>query len=214
MWENKMLTQKILAVAQAGDEAILWILIALSILSVATMIERFFFIQRIMAKTRRIHNRIQIALQTYTLEDVEEISKDITTMEGRILSYGLKHIKEHGTKGLEELFNALTAMEKPKIERNLSFLATVGSTAPYIGLLGTVLGIMRAFHDLANAQEAGQQTVMAGISTALVATAIGLFVAIPAVVAFNYFQKKVKLILQNLDGVKELCLAYAKAKGN
>ena len=71
---------------------------------------------------------------------------------------------------------------------------------------------MKAFHDLATASEAGQQTVMAGISSSLVATATGLFVAIPAVIFYNYFQRQVKGVLTNLDGVKELCLAYAKRK--
>ncbi|MEI7973576.1 MAG: MotA/TolQ/ExbB proton channel family protein, partial [Bdellovibrio sp.] len=98
------------------------------------------------------------------------------------------------------------------LEKSLGFLATIGSNAPYIGLLGTVLGIMKAFHDLATAPEAGQQTVMAGISLALVATAAGLFVAIPAVVAYNAYQKQVKGILQSLDALKEMCLAYAKKK--
>ncbi len=89
----------------------------------------------------------------------------------------------------------------------------MGSNAPYIGLLGTVLGIMKAFNDLAMSPEAGQQTVMAGISLALVATAAGLFVAIPAVIFYNYYSKQVRSIFQSLESVKELCLAYAKKKG-
>jgi biopolymer transport protein ExbB len=72
---------------------------------------------------------------------------------------------------------------------------------------------MKAFNDLAQSPEAGQQTVMAGISLALVATAAGLAVAIPAVIAYNYYQRKVKGIMQSLEAVKELCLAYAKKKG-
>jgi biopolymer transport protein ExbB len=104
-------------------------------------------------------------------------------------------------------------IEKPELEKSLGFLATIGSNAPYIGLLGTVLGIMKAFQDLAQSADAGQQTVMAGISLALVATAAGLFVAIPAVISYNYFQKQVKGIMQNLESVKELCIAVAKKRG-
>lgn len=92
-------------------------------------------------------------------------------------------------------------------------MATIGSNAPYIGLLGTVMGIMKAFHDLSQASEGGQQAVMAGISAALVATAAGLFVAIPAVLAYNYFSKQARSILQNLDLTKELCISMAKKKG-
>jgi biopolymer transport protein ExbB len=72
---------------------------------------------------------------------------------------------------------------------------------------------MKAFNDLAQASDAGQQTVMAGIALALIATAAGLFVAIPAVIFYNYFNKQVKGILQSLDAVKELGMAYAKKKG-
>jgi len=135
-------------------------------------------------------------------------------LEGRALTMGLRYIKDHGVQGLEEVFNSFALNERPELERYLNFLATIGSNAPYVGLLGTVLGIMKAFHDLATAAEAGQQTVMAGISSSLVATATGLFVAIPAVIFYNYYQRQVKGVLQSLDSVKELCLAYAKSKGH
>jgi biopolymer transport protein ExbB len=72
---------------------------------------------------------------------------------------------------------------------------------------------MKAFNDLAQATDAGQQTVMAGISIALVATAAGLFVAIPASMFFNYFTRKVRSILSSIESVKELGLAYSKMKG-
>ena len=122
-------------------------------------------------------------------------------------------MKDSGSKGLEEVFNTYSLTERPDLERFLNFLATIGSNAPYIGLFGTVLGIMKAFNDLAQASDAGQQTVMAGIALALIATAAGLFVAIPAVIFYNYFNKQVKGILQSLDAVKELGMAYAKKKG-
>ena len=103
-------------------------------------------------------------------------------------------------------------IEKPKLEKNLNFLATVGSNAPFVGLLGTVLGIMKAFSDLAQSSGGGNDAVMAGIAHALVATAVGLFVAIPAVIGYNYFQKLVRQSLQSIDVARELCLAYAKTK--
>ncbi|MNL26742.1 Biopolymer transport protein ExbB [compost metagenome] len=125
----------------------------------------------------------------------------------------MKHMKDSGSRGLEEIFNTYALTERPELEKFLGFLATVGSNAVYVGLFGTVLGIMKAFNDLANAPEAGQQTVMAGISMALVATAAGLFVAIPAVISYNVYTKQVRGIFHSLDSVKELCLAYAKKKG-
>ena len=208
-----MLTDRIFAVAQIADQVVLWILIILSILSIGMILERFFTLRRVSKNSTAVRNRIRLALQSHSVDDVLELSKDPDTLEGRAVGHALKHIKENGSKGLEEVFNSYTLTEKPELERYLNFLATIGSNAPYIGLLGTVLGIMKAFNDLAQSTEAGQQTVMAGISLALVATAAGLFVAIPAVVFYNYYQRQVKGILQSLDAVKELCLAYAKKKG-
>jgi biopolymer transport protein ExbB/TolQ len=208
-----MLSEKIFAFAHVADQVVLWILIVLSIVSIGMILERFFALRKVSADSRRIRTRVRAALQSNSVEDVETIAKDMDTLEGRAAGYALKHMKDSGSRGLEEIFNTFALTEKPEIEKFLGFLATVGSNAPYIGLLGTVLGIMKAFNDLAQAAEAGQQTVMAGISLALVATAAGLFVAIPAVIAYNYYSKKVRSIMQSLDSVKELCLAYAKKKG-
>ena len=105
-------------------------------------------------------------------------------------------------------------MERPALERALSFLATIGNNAPFIGLFGTVLGIMKAFNDLSVADAASNKAVMSGIAEALVSTAVGLVVAIPAVMAFNYFQKQVKKVLLSVESVKELCISYAKTKGH
>jgi biopolymer transport protein TolQ len=208
-----MLTDRIFAVAQIADQIVLWILVVLSVFSVGIIMERFFYLRRASKESARIRSRVRLALQSNSLEDVQELSKNLDTIEGRALNHAMKHIRDHGDKGLEEVFNAYTLTEKPDLEKYLNFLATVGSNAPYIGLLGTVLGIMKAFNDLAQSTEAGQQTVMAGISLALVATAAGLFVAIPAVISYNYYQRQVKSILANLDTVKEMSLALARKKG-
>lgn len=208
-----MLTEKFLAMAQLGDQAILWILVALSVLSIAMILERGLVLFRVGYESQKVRDKMKMAIDQQNYDLLENISRDTASLEGRALSQGLRHLKESGTEGLEELFNAMTLIERKELERYLGFMATLGSNAPYIGLLGTVMGIMKAFHDLSINSEPGQQTVMAGISAALVATAAGLFVAIPAVLAFNLYSKKVKGILQNLDLAKELCLASAKKRG-
>ena len=86
-----------------------------------------------------------------------------------------------------------------RLERHLAFLASVGSTSPYIGLFGTVWGIMHSFRGLANATQATLATVAPGISEALVATAMGLFAAIPAVLAYNRFSAKVEVFSNRYD---------------
>lgn len=215
-----MFAEKIFAVAHVADQAVLFILLILSVLSIGMILERFFALRKIAAESQRVRSRIRLALQSNSVEDFEDIARDPSSLEGRAASYALRHLKDGagsagntGGKSVEEVFNVFSLTERPDLERFLGFLATVGSNAPYIGLFGTVLGIMKAFQDLAQSPEAGQQTVMAGISIALVATAAGLFVAIPAVIFYNYFNKQVKGVLNSLESVKELCLAYAKKKG-
>jgi biopolymer transport protein ExbB/TolQ len=208
-----MFSEKIFAVANVLDQAVLFLLLALSVISVGMILERLFVLRKISNESKRVRARIRMALQSNSVDDIEEIAKDPNSMEGRAAGYALRHMKDSGSRGVEEIFNTFSLSERPDLEKRLGFLATVGSNAPYIGLFGTVLGIMKAFQDLAKSTEAGQQTVMAGISMALVATATGLFVAIPAVIFYNYFSKQVKGILLGIDSVKELCLAYAKKKG-
>jgi len=204
-----MLTEKFFAIAQVGHEVTLWLLIVLSIVSVAFIIERFIAIGAAQKKDSALTKQIQHTLQSNTLKELDSLTRDQESIAGRGLSYGLRHTKEHGAKGLEELFNSYAQMERPELEKRLNFLATVGSNAPFIGLLGTVFGIMDAFRGLATSQ--GEiQNVLMGISQALVATATGLIVAIPAVIAYNYFQKRVKRILQGLDSTRDACVAYAK----
>ncbi len=208
-----MITDKIFAIAHLADQVILILLLILSIVSIGIILERFFTLRRISAESLRVRQRIRLALQSNSLDDFEDLAKDVHSIEGRAASYGYKHVKDAGSKGLQEVFNTFVLTERPEVEKHLGFLATIASNAPYIGLLGTVLGIMKAFNDLAQSSDAGQQTVMAGISAALLATAAGLFVAIPAVIAYNTYSKKVKTIISSIESVKELCLAYAKKKG-
>ncbi len=96
------------------------------------------------------------------------------------------------TLGAERSMRVALSREMDRLESNLSFLATVGSTSPYVGLFGTVWGIMHAFHALGNMQQATLALVAPGISEALVATAIGLFAAIPAVIAYNRYSNQVE----------------------
>jgi len=206
-----MLTQKLLAVATAGSDWILYLLIFLSICSIAIIIERFFYLRGTLAQSRKIADRAKEGIKANDLKVLEDLSKNHESIEGRLLEYALRYSNSKGSKGVAEVMNSYVLMERPGLEKNLGFLATLGSNAAFIGLLGTVLGIVRAFADLAGSQ-GNPGAVMAGISEALVATAVGIFVAIPAVAAYNYFQKQVKQILINAESIKQLCLAYTMTR--
>ncbi len=124
---------------------------------------------------------------------------------------GLNNFDE-GPLVMEELINGRAMLERNRLDKRLIILGTIGNNAPFIGLLGTVMGIIRAFHDLSQATTQGPQTVMAGISEALIATAVGLFVAIPAVVFYNYFKARQKGIVDGAYATANVLMAFAKRK--
>lgn len=105
--------------------------------------------------------------------------------------------------GVQRSMRVALAREEEKLETHLSFLATVGSTSPYVGLFGTVWGIMNSFRGLANVHQATLASVAPGISEALIATAIGLFAAIPAVIAYNRYSSKVEGLMNSYETFAE-----------
>lgn len=195
--------------AEGAHNITIWILVFLSVISVACILERFIVLTKIHQSSQKMVFLIQDILQSYSLSEIKNVMKRRrTSIEGKALDYGLNYVKKKGLLGLEEGLNSFFLLEKIKLEKRLNFLATVGSNAPFIGLLGTVFGVMEAFRSLAYQGETN--AVMLGISRALFATAVGLLVALPAVIAYNTFQKKVKSILQGFASVKDFCLLYAK----
>jgi len=122
----------------------------------------------------------------------------------RILS---RSLQTGARAAAEDRVTAAALDERRFLEKRLLILGTLGSNAPFVGLFGTVLGVIRAFHDLAEHSGAGPEIVMKGLSEALIATAVGLFVAIPSVIAYNYLQKQVKDLLSGVESLSRLILA-------
>jgi biopolymer transport protein TolQ len=205
--------ERIFSIAHYADAGVLYLLIVLSFASLFIIAERYWRLNKIAKVSARERLKLETLLDNGQVAEVNELELEPGSLESRMMIRAHNHLMKNGSKGLEESFTTFVQFEQPKLERSLTFLATVGSNAPYIGLFGTVLGIMKSFNDLAQASSAGQQTVMAGISAALIATAAGLLVAIPSILAFNYFQKQVKAILTGLDSFKEAATAYAKVRG-
>lgn len=205
-----MLTDQFFVVAEKGHDVTLLVLIVLSIFSIAFIIERYLALKAMKENSKKVTAQVSEILKTSDFSQVQSLANETETFEGRAVNYAMRYIKENGDQGIDEVFQTYALTERPKLEKSLNFLATVGSNAPFIGLLGTVFGIMDAFRGLATSQ-GDAAAVMIGISKALVATAVGLLVAIPAVIAFNAYQKQVKSIMQSLESAKELCLAYVKS---
>jgi biopolymer transport protein ExbB len=206
-----MLTQKLLALTLVGAEWVLWLLVVLSVASVAVTIERALFFS-----ARRLDGADALVARVLAgdLPGARAAVEGREGMEAAVLRAAL----DHAAKGPEAVSEVVTAaLERARLdyERRLAFLGTLGNNAPFIGLFGTVLGVIRAFADLArNPGAAGAGTVMAGISEALVATAVGLLVALPAVVAFNFFQRRLRKCAQRANVLGHAVMANLRARGS
>ena len=197
--------------ALLGDVWILWILLAASILSVAVMLDRWRLFR---------HNRIDFTgfftglkdrLEQGETDNALSYCTQFAAMENRIAAEGLKNFAK-GAHSVEEAMKSALVIERGVFEKNLIVLSTMGNNAPFIGLLGTVLGVIKAFHDLGTAGSAGVSVVMTGISAALIATAFGILLAIPAVIANNYFQTRLKRATANTQSLIHLMQVYLRAE--
>jgi biopolymer transport protein ExbB len=205
------ITERFLAFTLLGAEWVLWLLIALSIVSFAIMIERGWFFATHRIDALQLSEELRRLLAKGSLTDARARVKDTGSAEGAVVRVGLAEI-ERGADAVAEAMVGEKAQQRLRLERNLAFLGTLGNKAPFIGLFGTVLGIIKAFHDLAGNQQGGAAVVMSGISEALVATAVGLMVAIPAVVGFNFFNRRVRNIIANVDTLAHVILAALKGE--
>jgi biopolymer transport protein ExbB len=131
----------------------------------------------------------------------------------RILDAGV-HEASNGHLAAEQAVAGERIRQRLRCERNLAVLATIGNNAPFIGLFGTVIGVLVSFHRFSSNTTGGAQAVMADISEALAATAIGLFVAIPAVAAFNIFQRQTKGTLAAAESLASQLLTYLRARAS
>jgi biopolymer transport protein ExbB/TolQ len=196
--------------ALLGAEWVLWLLVALSVLSVGVMVERFRFFHSRQVNTEHLAHAVKKALASGTTDALRRDYGGSDAMAARVALRAVEE-RERGVDAVGEAMNSEKIAARGDHERYLIVLGTLGNNAPFIGLFGTVLGIIVAFNDLAEDSGGGADVVMAGISEALVATAVGLLVAIPAVVAFNYFNRRVRAALSATDEIAHAILAELHA---
>lgn len=186
-----MLEEGMLSFALLGAGWVLWLLVGLSVLSVAVTVERLLYFLRDRTDSTALSQALTQFFQTADIAMFGAALASAGGFESRVLSAGVD-VANRGPAAAEEAMGAVALAEKLKMERGLSVLATVGSNAPFLGLFGTVLGIIKALRDLSMEAAGANDAVIAGISEALVATAVGLLVAIPAVVLYNVLSRWVK----------------------
>lgn len=207
------LIQTLLALPLFQAEWVLWLLVGLSVLSVAIMIERAVFYKRRTINIDKIKEELSGHLENGDFQQAAKLLGKYDSLETNVVLYGLKS-HALGPESVEDLLAGAANKEQAKYDNRLNILATIASNAPFIGLFGTVLGIIRAFNDLAGNMSEASSSVMSGIAEALIATAVGLLVAIPAVVAYNIFKSRVKKFTENLGLLAAVLTASLKAVPN
>jgi biopolymer transport protein TolQ len=208
-----MLIEKLLAVAQVGGSAVLYILIALSIWSISIILERWWFYRTRRVNAPQLADQLLKKLHENDRKGAMAALKASKSIEAEVLASGLEWY-DRGPEAVREILVKGVRDRRKATERGLLFLGTLGNNAPFIGLFGTVLGIVTAFKELGAAATGGgggnMNSVMGGIAEALIATAVGILAAIPAVVAYNTFTKKAGDIEENVGSLGNALIAYMK----
>lgn len=205
-----MLAKAMLNFALMGAGWVLWLLVILSFLCIAIGVERVIYL--VINGTPR--GPFEAAVGGYlaggSRADLERALAGLRGVEARVLLAGLRArlivAAQHAMQGT-------LLFERLRMERGMLVVGTVASTAAFIGLFGTVLGIIQAFHELSLESDDSAKAMMSGISEALVSTAVALMVAIPAVVLYNFLTRMVKSRINRIESLAELVVARMRAEG-
>lgn len=201
-----------------GAEWVMWLMLGLSVISVAIMLERAWFYWSLRDDVAALATELRSLLRKNDLDGAKKRMEQSPSAEAAVVVAGLEEA-DHGARAADEAMKGAAALQRLKLERRLAFLGTLGNNAPFIGLFGTVIGVVMAFEALgdekvvqgaaeAAANLGAPQQVMAAIAEALVATAVGLAVAIPAVAMYNVFQRQARSILANTEALSRVLLAH------
>jgi biopolymer transport protein ExbB len=206
---------------RSGAEWVLWSLIGLSIAAVAIGLERWLLLRKLEGDFPAHVKELQRLLRAGELARAEEVALAYKSVDGNVLAAGLEEAAR-GPEAAEEAMAAALGLERRRLERRLLFLGTVGNNAPFVGLLGTVIGVVGAFEELgkpqalngamAAASALAPERVMGTIAEALVATAVGLIVAIPSVLVFNGLTARVNGLLSDAETLGHVLLAHLRGE--
>jgi len=201
---------------------VMWILLALSVVDLVIIVERVAFLRSVRDDIPRLAAELDRLLRQGRVREALARMKKSRSAEAAVVVAGLLHA-DLGPASAEKAMVGAAALERVRLERGLAVLGTVGNNAPFLGLLGTVIGIIEAFDILGRPVDAASavsqaaaalapQAIMSSIAEALVATAVGLFVAIPAVAGFNYLQRRINGVGANTEALTNVLLAHLAAE--
>ncbi len=214
MWENM----------GALAKGVVLILAVMSAWSIGVMIDRALAFGQARKQSREFAPAVAGCLREGKIEEAISVAEQNKRSHlAKVVEAGLQEFRAHGVShelAGEQIESSRRACERAEaivnaeLKRGLSGLATIGATAPFVGLFGTTVGIINAFKGMASAKSAGLSSVAGGISEALVTTAFGLFVAVPAVWAYNIFTGKVEAFgIEMTNSSSELLDYFIKQKG-
>ncbi|MBL7546076.1 MAG: MotA/TolQ/ExbB proton channel family protein [Bdellovibrionaceae bacterium] len=200
--------EAIIMITDVVEKLILTIMFGLSIWSISIMLDRRKNLNSLIStdEFQKIKNLLTDNGAHFSPQKIETLKKYVSG-QNTYLSRAFQNVLAAPVQpeAIDRVTQAYVREERLKLERGLAVLATLGANAPFIGLFGTVLGIIRAFAYLGS--QSGSSAVMSGVSQALYATALGLFVAIPAIIAFNVFTQNIRKLNSQLDTLKDLYVA-------
>jgi biopolymer transport protein ExbB len=201
-----MLSEQFVAFAQLGAEWVLWLLIGLSVLSIGIMIDRALWFRTRETDTDKLTREIRGAFERNEIERFEAKYKDDPSVPAQVALRGLAE-RDRGPEAVAEAMQGERVRWRNAGDRHLISLGTLGNNVPFLGLFGTVLGVISAFENLRQKTAAAEDRTLDLIAEALAATAFGLLVAIPAVIAFNFFSRKMRVLLGSADEAAHTVLA-------
>lgn len=192
-----------------GETFIFAALAVASVIALGVCLDRYLLLRPYAGKkSNGIYQSILEGIRSSDVDRLRSISPDVNSIYARFASYCLIKIEERKS-GLDEIMASRMLEEESLLEKRLPVLNTLGNNAPFIGLLGTVLGVIKAFHGLGTLGNTGAEVVMRGISSALLATAAGLFIAVPVVMFNNFFTARIQEIMKNLLIISKEMSAFA-----
>ena len=178
------------------------ILVGCSVVALTFIFERWLYYKHTAIDADRFFIKIKDAFRNDGIEKAISVCNSSLSPLAAVVKSGLEESGKDA-RSVEEMMDAMAIDQRTKLEKNLSILGTLGNIAPLIGLFGTVVGIIRAFHSLSVSGSAGPSVISAGIAEALITTAAGLVVAVPAVIFYNYYLRRVTTIMNEIESVSK-----------
>lgn len=209
--KQSSIEQVLAGIVNLGTQWILWLLITLSLVGLAIIAERMVYFIGSRGDMKLLTQEIKTLLGQ---GNTTELRQRLANWRSPVAQVAAAALDGEDAEECSELMLSAAEQARLEMERFLAFLSTVGSNAPFVGLLGTVIGIVKAFQELDHSGGALTDGLMSNVGEALIATAVGLLVALPAIAAFNVFRRVIQSRMAQTEVLRHLIVAKLKPQPN